>query len=767
MADPVLAPPRPPLRVLHLIDGLGGGGSERLLWDAVRLADPSRVQHRVATASPDWFGDFKYAEPLAGIGAYARNDTQIRRRRFKVPRVFAVLRDFMRTPHPGNPVYACLSLALQLIALFATLPGAILAVLRHRPDVVHTHTFYSFVHGIVIGLVSRMTVVHTVPCQFDQMRNAGFPWLPWCYRWSSLGVRTWFTGASVADLLATGITKNRIVPLSGGLDLVPVHAARADSTARRAVARRRLGLPVNAIVALNIGRLHESKGQSHAVAAVAKLSADFPQLHLVILGEGHLREALTAQATSLSLGDRVHLPGFWADPLDGCAAADIYLRTGQFEGDNLSSLQALGLGLPAVGFDTRREVDVIRSAGAGLLVPIGDVDALALAAATILASPDRGAALGRAGAAYIDANLGIASLLHAYDAAYYLAIERRPVATTSRTKTVLLWLGKFAVSALILTLVFTRIVDWPTLARAAASFPLSALGIVLGLHLLQRGVVAWQTRLALHHAGVVLTTPRVFHIHLITSFFSVVLPGELAGAAVSWHLFSRDSGRRSQTAAALIYLRLIALFMLVLVGAVGLLVEPRLTAMHAHWAVLAAGIIVGLPLLSFHAPKIARRLESVSNMFTGWLPWDRLRSAFISFWSSVHEFTSMPRMTQFAIWLGAALVYGINVSAGLVAMHAAHIHAPDIAIVWLLAIVSLVSLVPFTLGGFGVRELGVAVLLKQWYGVPTESAVLLSLALGTVGLIASVGFGGVALLGETVFGAGRKPANIFNPSPVK
>ena len=44
-----------PLRVLHIIDTLGGGGSERLVFDIVRLSDQTRVKHRVATIFRDGF----------------------------------------------------------------------------------------------------------------------------------------------------------------------------------------------------------------------------------------------------------------------------------------------------------------------------------------------------------------------------------------------------------------------------------------------------------------------------------------------------------------------------------------------------------------------------------------------------------------------------------------------------------------------------------------------------------------------------------------
>src|SRR5437868_2604736 len=62
-----------PLRVLHIIDTLGGGGSERLVWDIVRLSDQTRVKHRVVTIFSDGcVSPFVYAEPLRQLGAYGR-----------------------------------------------------------------------------------------------------------------------------------------------------------------------------------------------------------------------------------------------------------------------------------------------------------------------------------------------------------------------------------------------------------------------------------------------------------------------------------------------------------------------------------------------------------------------------------------------------------------------------------------------------------------------------------------------------------------------
>ena len=61
------------LRVLHIIDTLGGGGSERLVWDIVRLSDPARVQHRVVTIFREgYLATPVYAERLRQLGAYGK-----------------------------------------------------------------------------------------------------------------------------------------------------------------------------------------------------------------------------------------------------------------------------------------------------------------------------------------------------------------------------------------------------------------------------------------------------------------------------------------------------------------------------------------------------------------------------------------------------------------------------------------------------------------------------------------------------------------------
>jgi glycosyltransferase involved in cell wall biosynthesis len=77
------------------------------------------------------------------------------------------------------------------------------------------------------------------------------------------------------------------------------------------------------------------------------------------------------------------------------------------EGENISSRQAIAMGLPTVGFDTCRETDLIAKLGHGLLVPNTDATALAAATCRILSTSDRGAAMGTRGIDYCKTHLGI------------------------------------------------------------------------------------------------------------------------------------------------------------------------------------------------------------------------------------------------------------------------------------------------------------------------------------------------------------------------
>lgn len=411
-----------PIRVLHIIGGLGGGGSERLLWDIVRLSDPDRVIHRVATVYPD-DGWFVYGDRLEKTGAYGpvTGDPERRARRGPLRRLLRRL--YLRLPpHWQGKVFPL----WQIVTVF---PQGLLRVHREltafRPDVIHGHTFHGFSYGILARSLARRPLVYTMPCLFSQMVDAGHAWMPGVYRRFRHAVDYYATGASISELTEMGVPRDLILHLRGVVDLDTVDRVRSASHGHRREMRNQLSLPQDSIIALSVGRLDPSKGHQHAVDALHLLVQQVPRLHLLVLGEGSQRASLESQALSLGVEGHIHFLGFVQDPLPYYAAADLYLRTPVFEAENLSSYQAMAFGLPVVGFDTGCETELVTLVGHGRLAPNRDAGALAAAAASVLAMSDRGRAMGASGMDYCRAHLDIRRSIDAFTSVYAAWAKRQ------------------------------------------------------------------------------------------------------------------------------------------------------------------------------------------------------------------------------------------------------------------------------------------------------------------------------------------------------
>jgi glycosyltransferase involved in cell wall biosynthesis len=137
-----------------------------------------------------------------------------------------------------------------------------------------------------------------------------------------------------------------------------------------------------------MGRLGPEKGFDLLIAAFARLAATHPEWSLTILGEGRERARLEALVESLGMTGRVSLPGRAADPLPHLAIAHVFALSSRREGFPNALLEAMAAGLPPVAFDCRSgPAEIITDGVNGLLVPDGDVDALAASLRRLMESP--------------------------------------------------------------------------------------------------------------------------------------------------------------------------------------------------------------------------------------------------------------------------------------------------------------------------------------------------------------------------------------------
>lgn len=146
---------------------------------------------------------------------------------------------------------------------------------------------------------------------------------------------------------------------------------------------------------LAMGRLHTNKGFSTLLRALPAL----PDAHLSLAGEGPERGALEALAASLGITGRVSFLGWREDRGAMLAGCDIFICPSHHEPLGNVVLEAFSAARPIIAAAADGPREVIADGQTGLLVSVGDADALAAAVAALIADPTRAARLAAAGRA--------------------------------------------------------------------------------------------------------------------------------------------------------------------------------------------------------------------------------------------------------------------------------------------------------------------------------------------------------------------------------
>lgn len=184
--------------------------------------------------------------------------------------------------------------------------------------------------------------------------------------------------------------------------------------------RGELGIPASALVLLAVGRLHPVKGYGDLLAAFARIPAHCAgrPVHLVIVGDGPLAAPLRAQAEALACRDRLHWAGWRADPAAFYDLADIVVMPSHHETLGNVVLEAWAHARPVIASRSQGPLELCEPERDALLVPVGDVAALAAAATRLLEDAPLREALAQAGQAKLLAHFSEQAVLAAYLALY-------------------------------------------------------------------------------------------------------------------------------------------------------------------------------------------------------------------------------------------------------------------------------------------------------------------------------------------------------------
>lgn len=138
------------------------------------------------------------------------------------------------------------------------------------------------------------------------------------------------------------------------------------------------------------GRLVPWKGFPMLLEVVAVLKEKYPELSLIVVGDGEERDILEKQAITLGIADAVRFTGPISKDALGATikAADVFVLNTAYEGLSHQLLEVMDIGVPIVTTTAGGNTELITDGVNGSLVAFNDKEALVDAVRLILEHPD-------------------------------------------------------------------------------------------------------------------------------------------------------------------------------------------------------------------------------------------------------------------------------------------------------------------------------------------------------------------------------------------
>lgn len=284
-----------------------------------------------------------------------------------------------------------------------------------------------------------------------------------------------------------------------------------------------------------------------------------------------------------------------------------------------------------------------------------------------------------------------------------------------------------AVSVVLLYWVF-RDLAWQKLGQILAGMQFLWFLAGIGLYWLNLACSAWRSVYVMQSLERPMPYPLLLRLTGIGAFFNQVLPGAVSGDAVRAYLSKPYTHSLALAVAAVFGERLIGLGVLIAVATVAFLLGNLwLTSLPP------VGSLLGLLLMAYLA-GMAVLLWLRLDVITRWAGrlGEKVCEARLALASMLQRGTLLWRVLVFSL-----LVQLISIAMFAVLGKALGVQL-DATAVWVIwPLVSLLTVLPVALGGWGLRE-GLLVHFLAYSGVAAEQALALSLLLGFVVLLASL-----------------------------
>ncbi len=310
-----------------------------------------------------------------------------------------------------------------------------------------------------------------------------------------------------------------------------------------------------------------------------------------------------------------------------------------------------------------------------------------------------------------------------------------------------LFVGRIVVAALVTAYLFRSIDVAGVWAAIRGTSPVTA-AVAFAIWMVGWWIVSIRLGLLMQAQGVPMGSVEALEINLATLFYGLILPGgNLTGIAVRLYRLSRAGGHYTAGFLAMACDRIAATAAISVVGLACLALDPRDTHPAAFVVLALSAAIVVATLAPF---AVSHQLRRVTNVLKARAP-AAVHAALRRAWKAFDAIAHLPRRT-IALLLALSCVAQLpGILAFEILAHALGLPLSFVTLGWVRSVVLIVTALPISVAGLGVRE-GALLLLLRPFGIADHDALAFSLLVFAV-----------TIVGAGVVGGGLEAFRLFAP----
>jgi L-malate glycosyltransferase len=340
--------------------------------------------------------------------------------------LFFVLRDgaALREKLTGIPAVNIFTLPLRSSLDFGSTLKLLTFARAHRVEIIHAHVARDYWQAAYAARGH-----HRGP-RLVLTRHVLFPLSRLTHRYT---LKNASRVIAVSEAVARSLRAQKIFDgrklrvVENGVDLSRFARARAEFESRR---DETAGVPLRVGI---VGELSAVKGQDDFVRAAAVVAGELgDRVEFLVVGEdnsrgGGNRARAERLVSELNLNGRVRLLGqVGEDELAGLVASlDLFVSASRSEAFGMAMVEAMACGVPVVATATEGAREIVEEGITGLLVPVGDVNALASSILSLLEDERRRRAFGAGALAVAERRFDVARMVEATERVYAEAIAEK------------------------------------------------------------------------------------------------------------------------------------------------------------------------------------------------------------------------------------------------------------------------------------------------------------------------------------------------------